>query len=226
MLNKQGQVMAKVNKTLENELLFGAMDREKRAWTISYFSMAFGAAACLMAGYVAVSVQKPAPELVPYDIRSGVVLPNVTVKSISTTQRDAIIESMIYSYVSDRETYNVFDNDLRINSVKARSTDVAMRSLIDLWDSSKPNYLPALYSDKSRIDVAVSSINLLSDNRAQVEIRKRLTNTDGITENAFLVTLEYQLTPARQASLEAVWQNPFGFVVSNYRVVAQQYSKG
>lgn len=49
--------MAKVNKTLENELLFGAMDREKRAWTISYFSMAFGAAACLMAGYVAVSVQ-------------------------------------------------------------------------------------------------------------------------------------------------------------------------
>lgn len=133
---------------------------------------------------------------------------------------------MIYSYVSDRETYNIFDNDLRINSVKARSTDVAMRSLIELWDSSKPNYLPALYSDKSRIDVAVSSINLLSDNRAQVEIRKRLTNTDGITENAFLVTLEYQLTPARQASLEAVWQNPFGFVVSNYRVVAQQYSKG
>ena len=218
--------MTKVSPTLENEMIFGALDREKRWRRISYFAMAFGASGCLLAGVVAAAVDKPAPQLVPYDVRNGVVLPNVKVGSISTEQKDAIIESLVYSYVSDRETYNFFDNDLRIFSVRNRSTGQANRALLALWDSSSPDYLPKQYGDKSRIDVAISSINLLSDNRAQVQIRKRLSNTDGVTEGAFLVTLEYELTPARQDSLEAVWKNPFGFVVKNYRVAAQQYDKG
>ncbi|MCR8493693.1 type IV secretion system protein [Brucella anthropi] len=218
--------MAKINPALESELVFGAMDRERRWRRISYCSMLFGALGCLMAGAVAVSVDKPAPELVPFDVRNGVVLPNVNVSSISTTQKDAIIESLVYSYVGDRETYNAFDNDLRIGSVVSRSTGRALDTLKQLWDSGSPDYLPAQYSDKARIDVAISSINLLSDNRAQIQIRKRLTSPDGVTEGAFLVTLEYELTPARKDSLEAVWKNPFGFVVTNYRVAAQQYERG
>lgn len=218
--------MRKIGAVLEDELIFGAVDRERRWRKIAYIALSFGIIGCLLAGIIAVTVDKPAPVLVPFDIRTGVTLPNVQVNSISTTQKDAIIESMIYSYVSDRETYNIFDNDLRIESVKARSTDLALKSLISLWDSSSRDYLPGQYSDKARIDVAVSSISLLSDNRAQVRLRKRLTSSDGIKDNAFLVTLEYELTPSRQASLEAVWKNPFGFVVKNYRVVTQQYEQG
>lgn len=218
--------MRKIGAVLEDELIFGAVDRERRWRKIAYIALSFGIIGCLLAGIIAITVDKPAPVLVPFDIRTGVTLPNVQVNSISTTQKDAIIESMIYSYVSDRETYNIFDNDLRIESVKARSTDLALKSLISLWDSSSRDYLPGQYSDKARIDVAVSSISLLSDNRAQVRLRKRLTSSDGIKDNAFLVTLEYELTPSRQASLEAVWKNPFGFVVKNYRVVTQQYEQG
>ncbi|MGW6780935.1 VirB8/TrbF family protein [Brucella pseudogrignonensis] len=218
--------MRKIGAVLEEELIFGALDRERRWRKIAYSACGFGVVGCLLAGLVAVSFDKPAPVLVPFDIRSGVTLPNVHVGTISATQKDVIIESMIYSYVNDRETYNIFDNDLRIGSVKSRSTDLALISLIGLWDGSSPDYLPGQYSDKARIDVAISSITLLSDNRAQVQLRKRLTSSDGIQENAFQVTLEYVLAPSRQASLDVVWKNPFGFVVKNYRVVAQQYEKG
>ncbi|QWK80884.1 type IV secretion system protein [Ochrobactrum sp. BTU1] len=217
--------MRKIGAILEYELIFGAVDRERRWRKIAYFASGFGVTGCLLAGIVAVAVDKPAPALVPFDVRTGVALPNVNVGSISITQKDAIIESMIYSYVSDRETYNIFDNDLRIETVKTRSTGLALKSLIGLWDGSSPDYLARQYSDKARIDVAISSIALLSDNRAQVRLRKRLTSTDGMKDNAFLVTLEYELTPSKQASLEAVWKNPFGFVVKNYRVVTQQYEQ-
>lgn len=218
--------MRKIGAILEDELIFGAVDRERRWRRIAYIASSFGISGCLLAGIVAVMVDKPAPVLVPFDVRTGITLPNVHVGSISTTQKDAIIEAMIYSYVNDRETYNAFDNDLRIGDVKARSTDAALKSLIGLWDGSSPNYLPSQYSDKARIDVAISSITLLSDNRAQVRLRKRLTSQDGIKDNAFLVTLEYELTPSKKASLEAVWKNPFGFIVKNYRVVTQQYEQG
>lgn len=218
--------MRKIGAVLEEELIFGAIDRERRWRRIAYIASGFGAAGCLLAGIIAVTVDKPAPVLVPFDVRTGVTLPNVRVGSISTTQKDAILESLIYSYVSDRETYNVFDNDLRIEAVKTRSTGSALKSLIGLWDGSSPDYLPSQYSDKARIDVAISSITLLSDNRAQIRLRKRLTSQDGIKDNAFLVTLEYELAPSKQASLETVWKNPFGFIVKNYRVVTQQYEQG
>jgi type IV secretion system protein VirB8 len=218
--------MRKIGAILEDELIFGAVDRERRWRKIAYIASAFGVTGCLLAGFVAIAVDKPAPVLVPFDIRTGVTLPNVHVLEIASTQKDQIIESMIYSYVNDRETYNSFDNDLRIEDVKVRSTGSALKSLVGLWDSSSPQYLPAQYSDKARIDVAISSITLLSDNRAQIRLRKRLTSSDGIKDNAFLVTLEYELTPSKQASLDTVWKNPFGFIVKNYRVDTQQYEQG
>jgi type IV secretion system protein VirB8 len=218
--------MRKAGAILEEELIFGAVDRERRWRKIAYCTSIFGMAGCLLAGLVAITVDKPAPVLVPFDLRTGVTLPNVRVGSISVAQKDAILESLIYSYVGDRETYSVFDNDLRIEAVKARSSGLALKSLISLWDGSSPDYLPRQYGDKARIDVAISSITLLSENRAQVRLRKRLTSQDGIKDNAFLVTLEYALTPAKQSSLETVWKNPFGFEVKNYRVVTQQYEQG
>jgi len=212
-----------INAKLEHELIFGAIDRENRWRRIAYITSAFGFFGCLLAGIVAVSVQQPAPELVPYDIRNGVVLQNVKVGSISTTQKEMIVESMIYSYVNDRETYDFFDNDIRIESVKSRSTSEALRSLIALWDSRSPDYLPSQYSNKDRIDVAVLGINLLPDNRAQIDIRKRLISVDGIKDGSFRVMMEYQLNPKRLDNLESVWKNPFGFVATNYRVVPLQY---
>lgn len=217
--------MTKIGSRLEEELIYGAMDRENRWRRIAYIGAFFGIAGCLMAGAVAVAVDKPAPVLVPYDVRNGAVLPEVNVSAISTKQQDAIIESMIYSYVTDRETYNIFDNDIRINAVRNRSTGVGLRELMRYWDSSNADYLPAQYGDKARIDVAISNINLMSDNRAQVRLQKRLTTSDGITDGVFLVTLEYDLVPARQSSLEAVWKNPFGFMVTNYRIVSNQYER-
>lgn len=217
--------MKRVGTSLENELVFGAHVREQRSRYFGYIGFIFGVIGCLSAAVVAVCVQKPAPQLVPFDVRNGVALPDVKVNSISVTQKDAIVQSLIYSYVGDREEYDFFDNDLRAPSVEARSMSQALLSYRNLWSRDSSDYLPKLYGDKARIDIVISSIVLQPGNRALVHIRKRLTSGSSITDGSFMVTLGYNLQPAKQDKLDEVWKNPFGFFVTDYRVVAQQYEQ-
>ena len=133
------------------------------------------------------------------------------------------MQSLVYAYVRDRETYNQLDNDLRIEGVFARSTGQAARSLQDLWNEQSPEFPPKVYGESARIDVAVSSISDIGNNRAQARITKRLTTIDGMTEGTFVVTLAYEYDPSTLRSLDGVWSNPFGFTVSEYTVAAERF---
>jgi len=134
-----------------------------------------------------------------------------------------VMQSLVFAYVRDRETYSQLDNDVRIESVFARSTGQAARSLQQLWNEQNPNYPPKVYGDNSRLDVAVSSISDIGNNRAQARITKRLTTIDGMTEGTFVVTLAYDYDPSTLRSLDGVWANPFGFTVSEYSVAAERF---
>ncbi|MCY1741006.1 virB8 family protein [Ensifer sp. SL37] len=215
--------MATVKEVLEEELIFGARDREARWRKIAFVSMGFGAAGSILAGVTALVVDKPAPALIPFDPSTGSALPMANVGTISMAEKEAVMQSLVYAYVRDRESYNQLDNDLRIESVFARSTGQAQRSLQGLWDASNPEYPPTVYGANARIDVAVSSIANIGNNRAQARITKRLTTSEGMTEGTFIVTLAYAYDPSTLRNLDGVWANPFGFTVGEYTVAAERY---
>ena len=120
--------------------------------------------------------------------------------------------------MTDRETYNQLDNDLRIRSVLRRSDRGAQVSLREIWNSANANYPPTVYGPNARLDVEILSINLIDKTRATVRIRKRLTSIEGVQAGLFTATVLFEFRPEERRTIDEVWTNPFGFTVLEYAI--------
>ena len=120
--------------------------------------------------------------------------------------------------MTDREVYNQLDNDVRIRSVLRRSDRAAQASLRQIWNSANADYPPTVYGPNARLDVEILSINLISNNRATVRLRKRLTSLQGVQAGLFTATLLFEFRPEESRSIDQVWTNPFGFTVVEYSI--------
>ena len=203
---------------VEEELVYGALRREELWRKIGIAGGVFGVAGCLAAAAVALMIEAPAPVIVPFDPTTGMALPNATVEAISLSERAAVIESQIYRYILDRETYNQLDNDLRVRRVLAQSSGAAEASMRAMWDSGRESYPPTRYGASAEMAVEIASITLIGENRAQVRLRKRLTSPQGTQNGAFTATLMFDFAPQEARGLDEVWQNPFGFTVTQYAI--------
>ncbi|UUV08695.1 virB8 family protein [Ruegeria sp. YS9] len=210
--------MTMEQEIIEEELIYGARRREQFWQKLGLSGLAFGALGCLAAAAVAILDVDPDPVVVPYNPETGMALPNASVGAVRVTENQAVIESVVFRYVTDRETYNQLDNDLRVRSILERSDRAAEASMRALWDSANPNYPPTVYGPNSRLDVEILSINRIGSNRAQVRMRKRLTSPQGVQAGLFTATLLFEFRPEERRSIDDVWSNPFGFTVIEYAI--------
>ncbi|TCM85492.1 type IV secretion system protein VirB8 [Rhodovulum steppense] len=203
---------------VEEELIHGALRRERLWQMIGIGGAGFGVIGCLAAAAVALMIETPPPVVVPYDPETGMALPNATVAAVSLAERPAIIEAQIYRYILDRESYNQLDNDMRVRRVLAQSTGAAEASMRAMWTSGQESYPPTRYGPSSEMAVEIASITLIGENRAQVRLRKRLSGPQGAQAGMFTATLMFAFRPERTRSIDDVWQNPFGFTVTQYAI--------
>lgn len=213
----------KIKAVLEEELIFGARDREERWRKIAYAASGFGILGCALAALMALSIDKPPPVLIPFDPSTGTALPMVNVGTISVTQQEAVVQSLVAAYVRDREIYNQLDNDVRIESVFARSSGQARTSLQQLWNPENPEFPNKVYGDNERMDIQILSISDIGQNRAQARVTKRLITKDGMTEGSFRITIAYEFDPSTLRDLAGIWANPFGFSVTQYSVASERF---
>ena len=203
---------------VEEELVYGALRREQLWRMIGLGGAGFGAVGCLAAAAVALMVEAPPPVVVPYDPATGMALPNARVETVSLAERPAVIEAQIYRYIYERETYNQLDNDLRVRRVLAQSSGAAETSMRAIWTSGQETYPPTRYGTSAEMAVEIASITLIGENRAQVRLRKRLASPQGVQDGSFTATLMFAFQPERTRSIDDVWQNPFGFTVTQYAI--------
>ena len=203
---------------IEEELVYGALRRERLWQRLGLLGMIFGILGCLSAAAVAILDVDPPPVVVPYDPATGFALPEASVGATTVTENRAIIEAEVFRYVTDREVYNQLDNDLRIRSVLRRSDGAAQDSIRQIWNSANANYPPTVYGSNSRLGVEILSINRISNNRATVRLRKRLTSINGVQAGLFTTTLLFEFRPEKSRSIDQVWTNPFGFTVVEYSI--------
>lgn len=203
---------------IEEELVYGALRRERLWQRLGLFGLIFGIVGCLSAAAVAILDVDPPPVVVPYDPATGFALPEASVGATTVTENRAIIEAEVFRYVTDREVYNQLDNDLRIRSVLRRSDRAAQASLRQIWNSANADYPPTVYGPNARLDVEILSINLISNSRATVRLRKRLTSIQGVQAGLFTATLLFEFRPEESRSIDQVWNNPFGFTVVEYSI--------
>lgn len=194
--------------------------REKLAWIV-----AAGGIVCGMLGIGTTLALLPLKEtqafLTIVDRDTGIAERAVEVERAHMDHADAVKQSLLYNYVSGRESYDPTDNEARMLRVDRQSVDAARQSLRDLWTGSNPNYPPKLYGQSGRVSIDILSINLVNDKTAQVRFTKTLTEPGKPERQGnFTATMAFQFLPSQQTALELVWQNPFGFVVSSYRVTS------
>lgn len=203
---------------IEEELVYGALRRERLWQRLGLLGLIFGILGCLSAAAVAILDVDPPPVVVPYDPETGFALPEASVGATTVTENRAIIEAEVFRYVTDREVYNQLDNDVRIRSVLRRSDGSAQASLRQIWNSANAEYPPSVYGPNARLDVEILSINLIGNNRATVRLRKRLTSIQGVQAGLFTATLLFEFRPEESRSIDQVWTNPFGFTVAEYSI--------
>ena len=203
---------------VEEELIYGARRRERLWQKLGLAGLLFGVVGCLSATAVSILDVDPPPVVVPYDPNTGMALPNASVGASAITANEAVIESMVFRYVVDRETYNQIDNDVRVRSILERSDGDAEASLRRTWDSANPQYPPDLYGPQARLDVEVLSIQRIGANRAQARLRKRLTSPQGVQNGLFTATMLFEFRPEERRRIDEVWANPFGFTVTEYSI--------
>ena len=207
--------------SFEDEVFFQLRSQRNRWMVVAILALMLAVVAM-----VTVSALLPLKETKPFvvmvDRTTGEAEKVVQIRPANLEEQEAVRQAELVSYVIDRETYDVADNQTRIPDVLTRSQEQARSSLVRLWTKGNDNYPPDIFSNRSRLLVKIISITLLTDETAQVRFRKKLeTEGERTVERDFVATVGFEFQPRVERNLEDVWKNPLGFAVSSYRVDAE-----
>jgi type IV secretion system protein VirB8 len=195
----------------------------RRAWTV-----AGGAGALSLVLATTLVLVLPLKETqvftVLVDRQTGDAEKVLQVAPTGIEDQEALKQSLLVAYISDREGYFLPGIQARLESVQRRSTAGAEESLRLLWSRGGDNkaYPPDVYGPGAEVSVTVRRITFLAPNVAQIRFLKTLRQTkqDPVTQ-PFVATVEFTFEPRTERSLAHVWENPLGFTVSSYRVDAE-----
>jgi type IV secretion system protein VirB8 len=207
------------------ETILGMRQREKRAWAVAVTGMVLGLAGVGMGAY-GLAHNETQAYLAIVDKDTGIVERGVSVDRASVDQQQAVVESLIYAYVMDRETYDTDDNEYRILSVFKRSAIPVRQSLEHLWTPGNSNYPPESYGVDGTVDVTINNVLMIDSDTAQVRFTKTLRRPNApVQRGDFVATVTTNFNPSTVDNNLLLWQNPFGFQVTGYRVASEGTSE-
>jgi len=210
--------------TFEDEVFFQLQSQRNRWMIIAVLALSMAIIA-MGAVFALLPLKEIRPYVVMVDRTTGAAEKIFQVRPVSLAEQEAVRQAELVSYVTDRETYDTFDNETRIPEVLTRSHEQARSSLVALWTQGNENYPPAIYAARSRLLVEIVSITLLTEKTAQVRFRKTLeTEGEKAVERDFVATVGFEFKPKIERNLQSVWKNPLGFIVTNYRIDAETLS--
>ena len=216
-----------ISKAFEDEVFY-TLRKQRDAWArIAMISLGVTIVA-VIALFFTLPLKEVRPFVVMVERTTGEAEKVVEVLPASLAENDAVLQGLLVSYITDRETFDNADNEIRVPEVLRRSSEQAAGSLKALWSVGNAQYPPDVYSESTRIDVQVKSIAVIPGSPgaeleiAQVRILKtRRENSRPVATRAFEVTIGYKFVPQPKASLNDVWKNPLGFKVVSYRLDAE-----
>lgn len=214
-------------QTAFEEEVFFSLRKQRNNWA----RVAIGALVAVAVSLLGLVLLLPLKEIRPYvvlvDKTTGEAEKVVQLQAVSLAQQDAVLQAELVSYVTDRETYDTYDNAVRITDVFNRSSEQAAETLRQEWTSSSKTYLPDIYKD-DRVLVTVKSVAVTPDSdsassgTATVRIvKQRQVRSNPSADRPYVATIKYKFVPDPSAQLQMVWANPLGFKVTGYRLDAE-----
>jgi len=157
--------------SFEEEVFF-QLQTQRNRWMVVAIIALLLSVCCVGALLALLPLKEIRPYVVMVDKTTGQAEKIVQIQPLKLSEQEAVRQAELVRYVSDRETYDAFDNETRIPEVLTRSLDQARSSLVALWTRGSENYPPSIYADRSRVRVTIVSITLLTEKTAQVRFRK------------------------------------------------------
>lgn len=206
----------------EDEVFF-SLKKQRNSWAIVAIVCLILAVLSLGAFISLLPLKESIPFVVMVDRTTGEAEKIVQVRPTTLTEQRAVLEAELVSYVSDRETYDIADNEERIPFVLGKSDGQAEAGIRQLWTSAAEDYPPSLYGNDIRITVRIKSVSPLVDtDLARVRFTKtREREGEPSVERNFVATVGYEFRPRRERNLQELWKNPLGFTVMSYRIDAE-----
>ena len=200
---------------LEAEMFYGVKKRERIAYAVAGGGLAIG-----LMGMIAVVTLLPLKQteafLAIVDKDTGVAERVVAVEKAGIEQAEAIRQSLLFAYVTDRETYDQHDNESRILRAYTWSEGNARQGLVSLWTEGNANYPPKLYGQNSKVVIDVLSITPVTDTTAQVRFTKTLQRGSTVTDTPAIATVTYDTTDTPTTEQQR-FKNPLGREEQTYR---------
>jgi len=170
----------------------------------------------------------PLKETKPYvlmvNTETGATQRAVSVDGMQISEEMAVKQANVVRYVIDRETYDTYDNQDRIQRILELSDGRSRDSLRSYWSDpeNNVNHPDKTYGQNVRVLVSVTGIVPVNDNVFQVFItRTRKERGLPDVENRSTATVGFNFDPTVVQSVEDVWDNPLGFQVTDYRLDLQ-----
>ena len=204
------------------DLVQAPLRRERIAYIVAAAGLLVGVGG-LASAMTLLPLKEIQTHVVVVDQATGQMDRIARVETLTLDEEDAVVQALLVSYVDDRETYDLSDSEERINAVLDRSTGDAERTLRDTWTRGSEDYPIEVYGREARIDVSIRSVTIIERGLAQVRFARTLRRERDhrtVTQSA-AATVAYEFRPEVEQTLEGVWANPLGFVVTGYRVDAE-----
>ena len=204
------------------DLVEGPRRRERIAYAVAALGLLTGVGG-LVGALSLLPLKEVQTHVIVVDQATGDMDRVVHVEPLSLAEEDAVVQALLVSYVDDRETYDLADSEARINAVLDRSHGDAAQTLRALWTRGSENYPIDVYGRDAHIDVVIKTVAQIEPGVAQVRFTRTLwrARDDREVTRAYTATVAYDFRPETEATLQDVWANPLGFVVTGYRIDAE-----
>ena len=138
---------------LENELIFGVRRRERMAWAVAIGGVLLGLGGVAVAG-MTLPLKETQAFVTIVDKDTGLAERAVRVEAAGIEHGAAVEQSLLYTYVKNRETYDAADNEARILQAYRMSSPRMQTALKAQWDQANPNYPPTIYGASGKVLVS------------------------------------------------------------------------
>lgn len=205
------------------DLILEPRNSERRAWVVAGVAVAVALLLCIVL-VLLMPLKQTEVFTVLVDRQTGDAERIVQVEPTGIQDEEAVKEALLVAYITDRESFIAAGIQQRLESVQRRSAENAEITLRNLWTDKSDNadYPPRVYGAGSEVYVTVKTITFLEPLVAQVRFEKTLRRPrQAAVSRPFVATIGFNFEPKRERSLQRVWENPLGFLVSTYRVDAE-----
>jgi len=118
--------------SFEDEVFFQLRSQRNRWMVVAVLALMLAVVAMVTVAAL-LPLKETKPFVVMVDRTTGEAEKVVQVRPANLEEQEAVRQAELVSYVIDRETYDVADNQTRIPDVLTRSQEQARSSLVSLW---------------------------------------------------------------------------------------------